>query len=300
VITTPIVLPNGIDDIAYFAPLSVSGGVAPYSWAVTGLSPLPANLALSPESGAIAGFPNSPGFTSLDVEVTDALGAKATKTFTLTINDPAGTLSIVSGLPPATVGVPYSGTVVATGGSPPYTFAPVGTIPSWGTFDAQTGTLYGTPDTSTFTFQVQVDGTANTSAVVVVPPLVIDQTSLPGGAKGSVYAATLTTTGDAAPVVWTLVSGALPPGLNFETDGDLIGTPQASGTSTFQVMATDAAGRSVQRQFSVTVTLGGGGPAPGGGGGGGGGGGCGLTGFELLGLYLLRRVIRRRAAQITP
>ncbi len=293
VITTPATLPNGISNVAYFAPLSVSGGMAPYSWAVTGASPLPPNLALPALSGAIAGFPTGASVTSLDVTVTDAFPPPPpAKTFSLTILDSAGALAIVSGLPPATIGVPYSATVTATGGSGSYTFLPVGTPPSWGTFDALTGTLYGVPDGSPITFQVQVNGTATTSSMpATASPMAIVQTSLPGGSTNVPYGASLTTTGAAAPVVWTLVSGSVPSGLTLQTDGNLVGTPALTGTSTFKVQVTDAVGKTAQRQFSVAV---GAGTAPGGGGGGGGGGGCGLTGFELLGLYLLRRVIRRK------
>lgn len=52
----------------------------------------------------------------------------------------------VSGIPDvATVGVPYSGEAVASGGTPPYTFSATGDVPDGLTLDPNEGTLTGTP-----------------------------------------------------------------------------------------------------------------------------------------------------------
>ena len=69
-------------------------------------------------------------------------------------------------LTPATgqVGVPYSGSAVASGGVAPYTYAIVGTLPAGLTLNAATGEISGTP-TATGSFSVTVtDATARARA----------------------------------------------------------------------------------------------------------------------------------------
>jgi hypothetical protein len=81
--------------------------------------------------------------------------------------------------------------------------------------------------------------------------LQVTTTSLPNAAKGTAYSATLSETGGTvggpAPFQWTVVSGALPPGivLTLAQDGVsglLSGTPTATGTFTFTVKVTDSIG----------------------------------------------------------
>ena len=67
----------------------------------------------------------------------------------------------------ANVGVPYTGTLSATGGKPPYAFTvPSGTLPTGLTLSQTAGTITGTPtQTGTFTFTAQVtDSTGSNSS----------------------------------------------------------------------------------------------------------------------------------------
>jgi hypothetical protein len=57
-----------------------------------------------------------------------------------------------------------------------------------------------------------------------------------------------------APITWDLTGGALPPGETFSADGSIIGSPTTTGTFTFTLRATDAAGRSATQAFSQTVS----------------------------------------------
>src|SRR5262249_55135185 len=55
-------------------------------------------------------------------------------------------LSVTSNLPAGTVGVPYSGAIIVTGGTSPYTFLiNDGALPAGLTLDSTTGTITGTP-----------------------------------------------------------------------------------------------------------------------------------------------------------
>jgi hypothetical protein len=76
-------LPTGIAGSPYSATLSATGGYAPYGWSlVTGS--LPAGLSLDGATGRIAGVPsNHLTSASLTFQVTDALGATASKTLSL-------------------------------------------------------------------------------------------------------------------------------------------------------------------------------------------------------------------------
>jgi len=71
-------------------------------------------------------------------------------TINIHVNPAVQPLSVdVSGVPTdATVGVPYSGQIVASGGVPPYSFTPVsGALPD-GLSGAADGSISGTPTTA--------------------------------------------------------------------------------------------------------------------------------------------------------
>lgn len=81
------------------------------------------------------------------------------------------------------------------------------------------------------------------------------------GANTSVFVNNFFTTtflasGGTAPYTW---SGQLPAGLTLRRSGIVLGAPTATGTSTFSVTVTDAAGATASGTFSLTVT---GPPAP--------------------------------------
>lgn len=66
---------------------------------------------------------------------------------TITITQPNPPLSLdVSGVPASgVVNTPYSGTAVASGGTPPYKYSNDGALPAGLTLDPNAGTLTGTP-----------------------------------------------------------------------------------------------------------------------------------------------------------
>lgn len=76
------------------------------------------------------------------------------------------------------------------------------------------------------------------------------------GANTSVFVNNFFTTtflasGGTAPYTW---SGQLPAGLTLRRSGIVLGAPTATGTSTFSVTVTDAAGATASGTFSLTVT----------------------------------------------
>jgi hypothetical protein len=89
----------------------------------------------------------------------------------------------------------------------------------------------------------------------VTQPPVITTTSLPDGTVGEPYSEALegATTNPEPGLTWSVVGGELPPGLTFNPDGTITGTPTEDGPFTFTAEVTDAAGLSSTRDFTITV-----------------------------------------------
>lgn len=135
--------------VAYNQTFSASGGVAPYTFSVTGA--LPAGLTLS-SSGVLSGTPTAGGSFNFTVRATDSSGGagpySGSQAFAITIGAPTLALNPAS-LPAPTVGTAYSQTVTASGGVAPYTYAiSAGALPAGLTLDAATGAIRGTPTAS--------------------------------------------------------------------------------------------------------------------------------------------------------
>ena len=169
-VTTSSLLP-GTQGVFYTKTLAATGGVPPYSWSVTAGS-LPAGLTLS-GTGIIAGTPTASGSFPIKVQATDTLMNTASADLTLDIN--SGLLVITTkALPAGTASVPYSATLGAAGGTPPYTWTILGTLPSGLMLNASTGLISGTPTTSgTSGITLKVQDSATPPATALSPILVL-------------------------------------------------------------------------------------------------------------------------------
>lgn len=264
-IVTRSPLPDGTVGTRYLQMLTATGGLPPILWSVTG-GALPPGLALTP-NGELVGIPTTAGSSNFTATATDRTGATASSAFSLTISPgtpPPSRLIIMtpSPLPTGTVGVAYSQTLTATGGTPPLLWSLVaGFLPPGLTLAASTGVVAGTPTTlGVYPFIVRVTDGAGTSAskgfAVVIEPLglTITTSSLPTATVGSAYSQTLTASGGALPLRWTLLSGSLPPGLTLnETTGLLSGVPTAPGLFRLLVRVTDAARAFAMKEFVLIV-----------------------------------------------
>lgn len=156
-------LPKGVVGATYSATLTATGGTPPYQWTLTSGS-MPSGLSLS-SSGVISGTPSTSGTFSVGIEATDSTtptAEVATTSLSLTI---APELAVATtSLPTGTVGVSYSATLQASGGTAPYSWTLTsGSLPP-GLSLSSGGDISGEPTTSaTYTFVVQVsDSTAPT------------------------------------------------------------------------------------------------------------------------------------------
>ncbi len=168
---TPATLPAGTAGVAYSQTFGASGGIAPYTFAVSS-GALPAGLTLT-SAGVLSGTPTAAGTFNFSVTVTDrttGTPGTATNAYTLVISAPTIVVNPAT-LPAATQSLAYSQQLTATGGTAPYTFAvSTGTLPAGLTLSTS-GLLSGTPTTAgTFAFTVRATdalGFAGTRAYTV-------------------------------------------------------------------------------------------------------------------------------------
>lgn len=114
-----------------------------------------------------------------------------------------------------------------------------------GTFiDPQSTTI--TPATQSVTMTEQCSGGC--------PTITVSPSSLPDGVVGIAYNQTITASGGTAPYTYAVSSGALPAGLALDPNtGVISGTPTTVQTTTFQITATDSAGCTGSRSYTVDI-----------------------------------------------
>jgi hypothetical protein len=139
--------------------ITVSGGTAPYTFSIVS-GTLPAGLTLSTTTGAVTGTPTAAG--TFKVQVKDATGATNCGC-PITISSAPLVVSCGS-VSSGKVGVSFnSGSLTVSGGTGPYTYSVVGTLPAGLTLNTTTGAVTGKP-TAAGSFKVQVkDATGATN-----------------------------------------------------------------------------------------------------------------------------------------
>ncbi len=260
-ITSNSPLPGGTTNSPYSPQtLGATGGTAPYTWSVLTGS-LPSGLTLSP-SGVISGTPTSAGPSTVSIQVADAGGQTASKSFSITI---AAALSITttSPLPAGLVSATYQQTLAAAGGSAPYTWSvAAGSLPSGLTLSSS-GIVNGVPSgagTSTFTALAtdSLGATASKSFTITInpPALSIDSSPPLPGLVGIGYSHQLFANGGTPPYAFNLVGGILPPGTTLSADGVLSGTPQTAGSYSLSVRVMDSSSPRQTATQNFTVVIG--------------------------------------------
>ena len=259
-ITTVPPLFNGTIGTAYLQTFSGSGGIKPYTWSI--LSGNTGGLTLDPNSGALAGTPQTAGTYTFTLQLADSAGAKVSASFSVTVAPP--TLTIVTGasLAAGTVGVSYSQSFSVVGGTTPYTWSlSSGSVPGL-TFNATQATLAGTPTTpGTFTFTLQANDagglTATRTFTVTMNPAALTITTanqLPDCVLGAQYSYSMSAAGGVPPYTWS--ANGLPDGLTIDPNsGTISGTVGAAGTFSPAVRVIDSARSTATNQFRINVNL---------------------------------------------
>jgi uncharacterized protein (TIGR03437 family) len=244
-VTTP--LPQATEGQAYSVTFGANGGTGPYTWSGIGL---PGWANLSP-AGVLSGTPpvGSAGAVQFTVTVKDSANGTQSTQVTLVVLAANGGPSITSPSPlqSGIVGGAYQVTLNATGGTPPYQWSGSG-VPGGLTL-ASNGQLSGTPTSagdSIVTAQA-TDANHNVAfaalSLHIAPSLftIVTSRPLPAGEVSVPYSTIFQSSGGTRPQSWSLVSGALPPGLTLDSSGVVTGTPTEIGVFDFIVGVSEAA-----------------------------------------------------------
>jgi large repetitive protein len=260
--TTFAAPPAGVVGAPYSDTLTATGGTTPYTWSVNAGS-LPPGITLS-AAGVLAGTPTTVGSYTFTVNVIDKNGGIATASITLVVT--AGLAPTFSAPPSGQVGVAYTDTLTAVGGTTPYTWSvSAGTLPTGITLNAATGVLAGTPTAGgIFSFTVKVTdatgltATSATSITILAGSLTIAATAnvtttVPGGSVG--YTVTVTNSG---PIAYT--GATFTDGLSGVLDDAAYNSNAVASAGTVSFTSPSltwtgnlAVGASVTITFSVTV-----------------------------------------------
>ncbi|MFM4808404.1 putative Ig domain-containing protein [Aeromonas hydrophila] len=204
-----------------------------------------------------AGYAGSDSFT---YTATNANGTSSPATVTITVSAPSIVVS-PGALSNGSVGMAYSQTITATGGSAPYTYAiTAGSLPAGLSLNTSSGMISGTPSASG-TFNLTVTATdANSASGFQAYSLVINGLAPVAGAVSATVAAnssansiTLNITGTATSVA---VASTASNGIATASGTSITYTPTAgfSGPDSFTYTATNASGTSSPATVTITVS----------------------------------------------
>jgi hypothetical protein len=248
--------------IGLTASVSSDSSNAGVQWTLTGFGSLSAKTSTSVTYTAAA----PTGATPATITATSITEATKSASIQIAVN-PAPSVTTTS-VPAATVGVAYSATITAAGGTSPFTWAVTsGSLPpglSLGSSTTNSATISGTPTAAgSASAKIQVTDAAHVSTTQALPFLVnapavgLVTTTLPVGVVNVAYTQTLMAQSGVPPYVWSISSGSLPAGLTLNSSSGVIsGTPTAAGSSSFVVKVTDTntpTPSSATENLSITI-----------------------------------------------
>lgn len=263
----PATLPAAVAGTAYSQSLSTVDGLAPFTYAVT-TGALPAGVAFSAD-GVLSGTPTVRGTFNFTVQSVGGTGGMEPTTGSRAYSLVVGAATLVltpTNLSAGTVNASYVGTISASGGVAPYSYAiSAGALPAGLSLNSTTGEISGTPTvvaTSTFTVTAadasnstgtQVYSVDVSAAPATAPSAPTSVTAIAGSGQAAV-SFVAGSNGGAAITDYTVT--ASPGGASASGSvSPIIVSGLANGTAyTFTVTATNSVGTGLASAPSVSVT----------------------------------------------
>ncbi len=276
-------LPPGSTGQVYNFTIGAVGGVPPYQWAlVTAFGTPPPGISFL-SNGALIGEPEYDGTSNFQVSVTDSTGT--------TIISPVYSLAIFASGPLAVasteletgfLGQTYKDTLHYSGGTPPYIWSLIDVVrePEYpgdlgsdlgaslmpiglGFYPAQ-GEIEGVPiQVGLFALTVQVTDSesppASSQGLVLLrvsstATFSFETVQLPPATLNESYSTTIETNAPANDtVVCQVINRSISPGLTFDSNCQIQGTPLEAGIYSFLVVAIDTQGGVAEQSFSIQV-----------------------------------------------
>lgn len=259
-------LPSAIRSAGYQSSASINSNLGLIFRSSAGL---PSGLSLNSANGLLSGVPTAAGtynftlFASIPSNpIVDVVSASCT----IQVEEGYAPLRLAcNDQEDLVVGEAYASPAIATGG-----FNPVGiqlsqsNLPAGLVLNSATGLISGAATTAgSFSYALRAADNGDSSAtascavrIAAAPPISITTTVLPGGEFGSVYSAQMQASGEALPVSWSILNGALPSGLTLNSSTGLIsGQLLSPGAFTFTVQVRDALQQTASRPFTIEVSL---------------------------------------------
>lgn len=215
---------------------------------------LPEGVTLDSSAGTLTGPATVTGDFTFTIQKSNESGT-VSKAYTLQVIHVAPVL-VTTSLDRATIGVPYSMQLKATGLDIVYSISS-GTLPAGITLDPDTGVISGTPTVSGSPYlnikasnSGGYDTLGSTFHVDEVAPMMVT-TSLPSGKVKDPYYAKIEGIGEA--LAYSVYSGSLPSGLVLNAStGEITGTPTTAVVSNVSFAVRNSGG-TVRRTITMTI-----------------------------------------------
>ncbi|MBQ7221748.1 MAG: putative Ig domain-containing protein [Synergistaceae bacterium] len=228
-------------------------GSKPLKWKLEGY--LPDGIKFDAEKGKFSGTPTNNNTGLIRVTLSNEDG-EAVKIFTLKVNATPPTIATKK-IKDGKYGKKYSAKFKAKG-TEPITFALSGTLPAGLSFDAEEGTIEGTPieactDRKITITASNIGGSAAQEYSLTIKGVApkITSKSLPDGTVGVSYSQDIAVTGTQE-ITWS--ASGLPDGLSINsTYGTILGTPTKAGKFKVTVTAKNSV-KSVKKSFKLKIS----------------------------------------------
>lgn len=223
---------------------------------------LPAGISLS-ASGVLSGTPTVAGDFNFSIRASDSTGSSTDSKLLRIANTqllPSSDIFVT-----AFLGIAVNFQVEVSGATPPiFVTRESGALPP-GLSLSSSGRITGTPTAlGTYNFRLIVSDSSGRQTSfgqtfrVIDSPIRITSLAPPRAVVGLPYSFQLTASGgntDSQPTFYRILSGDIPPGLTWNNEGRISGTPTTAGAYTARWTAADFSGTSPETPLTITVAL---------------------------------------------